>query len=58
MHELEGKFEKALSLRKFDVDDVEAGRAYIEAYVDFFKTVEGEHHAHKHDPGHAAHHPH
>jgi len=55
IHELEGKFEKALSLKAFDVDDVEAGRAYIEAYVDFFKTVEGEHHAHKHDHGHAAH---
>ena len=41
--------------KEFDVDDVEAGRAYIEAYVDFFKTVEGEHHAHKHDHGHAAH---
>jgi hypothetical protein len=55
LHELEGKFQKALSLKAFDVDDVEAGRAYIEAYVDFFKTVEGEHHAHKHDHGHAAH---
>lgn len=55
IHELEGKFKKALSLKEFAVDDVEAGRAYIEAYVDFFKTVEGEHHAHKHDHGHAAH---
>ena len=55
IHGLEGKFRKALSLKEFDVDDVEAGRAYIEAYVDFFKTVEGEHHAHKHDHGHAAH---
>ena len=55
IHGLEGKFKKALSLKGFDVDDVEAGRAYIEAYVDFFKTVEGEHHVHKHDHGHTAH---
>lgn len=42
MAELTERFEKALSLKKFDVNDVEAGREYIEAYVQFFKFAEGE----------------
>ncbi|HSP47462.1 MAG TPA: DUF6448 family protein [Clostridiaceae bacterium] len=48
--ELEKRFQKALSLREFDADDVERGRAYIEAYVSFFKFAEGE--EHEHDHGH------
>lgn len=56
MHELEKRFEKAMSLKSFDVNDVEAGRKYIEAYVSFFKFAEGEEHDHGH--GHAHHNTH
>ncbi|AHM57638.1 LysM domain protein (plasmid) [Peptoclostridium acidaminophilum DSM 3953] len=54
MHELKGRFEKVMSLKNFDVNDVEAGRKYIEAYVSFFKTAEGEEHEHgsRHSHGH------
>jgi hypothetical protein len=38
-HEL---FEKTMALRNFNVDDVAAGREYIEAYVQFFRYAEGE----------------
>ncbi len=31
-----------MSLKNFDVNNVEAGREYIEAYVQFFKFAEGE----------------
>ena len=60
MHELEEKFSKAMALKDFAVDDVEAGRAYIEAYVSFFKLAEGEsqehgHEHHHHEDGHTAH---
>ncbi len=40
--ELTKRFEKVMSLRNFDVNDVAAGREYIEAYVKFFKYAEGE----------------
>jgi len=40
--ELTELFEKALSLRGFDIMNIEAGRAYVEAYVKFFKFAEGE----------------
>lgn len=42
MPELTKRFNKVLSLKNFDVNDVEAGREYIEAYVQFFKFAEGE----------------
>lgn len=42
MPELTERFQKAMSLKNFDVNDVEAGREYIEAYVQFFKFAEGE----------------
>lgn len=48
--ELRELFAKVLSLKKFAVDDVRAGREYIEAYVRFFHFAEGE------AEGHAAHH--
>ncbi len=35
------QFEAAASRRKFDSDDVEAGRAYVEAYVPYVHYVEG-----------------
>jgi hypothetical protein len=47
MPELRERFEKAMALKSFDVNNVEAGREYIEAYVSFFKFAEGE-------EGHAA----
>lgn len=40
--ELKERFEKVMSFKKFDVNNVEAGREYIEAYVQFFKFAEGE----------------
>ncbi|MGB4439886.1 MAG: DUF6448 family protein, partial [Sedimentibacter sp.] len=58
MHELEERFEKAMVLKDFDVNDVEAGREYIEAYVSFFKFAEGEDHDHGHNHGNAHGHEH
>lgn len=40
--ELQERFENVMTLKDFDVNDVEAGREYIEAYVKFFKFAEGE----------------
>ena len=50
MPELTERFEKVMSLKNFDVNNVEAGREYIEAYVQFFKFAEGEE-AHNVGPG-------
>lgn len=46
--ELTKRFDKVISLKNFDVNNVEAGREYIEAYVQFFNFAEGE------EEGHAA----
>jgi hypothetical protein len=40
--ELTERFKKVISLKSFNVNNVEAGREYIEAYVQFFKFAEGE----------------
>lgn len=40
--ELKSLFDKVISLKNFDVNNVEAGREYIEAYVQFFHFAEGE----------------
>jgi len=40
--ELEKRFNKVMSLKAYDINNVKAGRAYIEAYVQFFKFAEGE----------------
>lgn len=40
--ELQERFEKVLATKDFDINDVEAGREYIEAYVQFFHFAEGE----------------
>ena len=40
--ELNKKFERVLALKDYDINDVKAGREYIEAYVKFFKFAEGE----------------
>lgn len=49
--ELQRHFQKVMSLKDFDVNRVEEGREYIEAYVQFFKFAEGEdehHESHEH----------
>lgn len=51
MPELAERFEKVMALKDFNVNDVEEGREYIEAYVKFFKFAEGEEEHH----GEAAH---
>lgn len=40
--ELQKRFDKVMSLKNFDVNNVQAGREYIEAYVQFFHFAEGE----------------
>lgn len=42
MPEIAERYEKVMSLMNYDVNDLEAGREYIEAYVSFFKFAEGE----------------
>ncbi|HET9020740.1 MAG TPA: DUF6448 family protein [Ornithinibacter sp.] len=51
--ELHRRFQAALALKDFDVDDLEAARRYIAAYVGFFTYAEGEEHEHEH-PGHSS----
>lgn len=46
--ELEKRFNKVMSLKNYDANNIKAGRAYIESYVQFFKFAEGE------EEGHAA----
>jgi hypothetical protein len=58
--ELEQRFNVALAKKGFDVDDLDAARDYVAAYVHFFKYAEGEdeHHHHGHEHGshdHAVH---
>ena len=50
--ELEVRFNKALSLKNFDVNNVAAGREFIEAYVHFFKYAENEDENHVHNESH------
>ncbi len=56
--ELTKRFEKVISLKNFEVNNVLAGREYIEAYVQFFKFAEGEkeeegqNHVHTQSVGH------
>lgn len=49
---LQHLFDRAMVRKGFDVDDLDAARAYIEAYVTFFKYAEGDdshgHHGHHH----------
>ncbi len=53
MPELKERFDRVMALRNFDVNDLEAGREYIEAYVQFFKFAEGE--EDEHHGAHAGH---
>lgn len=52
MPELKERFERVMALKNFDVNNVEAGREYIEAYVMFFKFAEGEEEHHGAVAGH------
>lgn len=52
--ELGERFRRALALKGFDDNDLVAARAYMDAYVSFFKYAEGHDHEHGH-AGHAAH---
>ena len=62
--ELEKRLEKALALKDYDINDVPAARAYVEAYVYFFHLAEhageehGHEHGHGHEPGHSHQHEH
>lgn len=58
--ELHHRFQAALTLKDFDVDDLDAARRYIAAYVSFFKYAEGEEHDHHEPAGHGSteHHSH
>ena len=47
--ELQERLAAVLARKGFDVNDVEAGRAYVNAYVTFFKLAEGEEHHHHHE---------
>jgi len=53
---LEEKFNRAIALKDYDINDVKAARAYVEAYVTFFKMAEGEDHEHHHSHGLEHHH--
>jgi hypothetical protein len=47
MPELQERFDKVLSLKDFEVNNVRAGREYIESYVSFFHFAEGEEEGHE-----------
>jgi Family of unknown function (DUF6448) len=47
--ELEERFDKVISLKNFDTNNIQAGRTYIEAYVQFFHFAEGDE---EHNPTH------
>lgn len=53
--ELEKRFAEALGKKGFDVDDLDAARDYVAAYVSYFKFAEGED-DHHHHGAHAHHH--
>ncbi|HLT81435.1 MAG TPA: DUF6448 family protein [Cyclobacteriaceae bacterium] len=40
--ELKRRFDRAMALKNYDVNDVRAGREYVDAYVQFFHFAEGE----------------
>jgi hypothetical protein len=46
---LRKRFDKVMLLKNFDVNNVETGREYIEAYVQFFKFAEGDAEGHDTD---------
>lgn len=57
-HVLKEKFDRAIALKDFDINDVKAAREYVNAYVTFFKMAEGEEHDHGQAHGHEQVHEH
>lgn len=55
MSELEARFSAVLGKIDFDVDDLDAAREYVAAYVKFYKYAEGED-EHHHHGGQSHHH--
>jgi hypothetical protein len=53
--ELKERFDKVMSLKQYDVNNLQAGRKYVEAYVQFFHFAEGEG---DHNPKHTEEHGH
>lgn len=52
--ELEKRFAAVMKVKDFPVDDVDAGRHYLHAYVRFFKLAEGhDHDDHHHHDAHS-----
>ena len=51
--ELQRRFDRAVALKDFDVDDLQAAREYVAAYVSFFKYAEGHDDDHHQDHAHA-----
>ncbi|HEX3073134.1 MAG TPA: DUF6448 family protein [Ignavibacteriales bacterium] len=50
---LHGRYMKALELKNYDPNDVQAGQAFVKAYVDYFHFAEGIYSAaHKSGDGH------
>ena len=49
LSELKKRFDRVMSLKNFDVNNVKAGREYVEAYVQFFHFAEGEEESHNHE---------
>ncbi|KAB7744469.1 hypothetical protein GA707_07555 [Nostocoides sp. F2B08] len=50
--ELERRFDQAVALKGFDVDNLAAAREYVAAYVSFFKFAEGHDQEHDHQHAH------
>lgn len=58
--ELKKRFDQVMALKNYDINNVQAGREYVEAYVHFFHFAEGEgehHPVHLEDGGHIGHIP-
>ncbi|OOM07506.1 DUF6448 family protein [Clostridium saccharobutylicum] len=55
MPELKERFEKVMSLKNFDVNNVEEGREYVEAYVGFIHFAAGEEEEGTHHASEASH---
>lgn len=51
--ELRKRFRRAMALKNYEVNDVKAGREFIEAYVQFFHFAEGSKEGGEHEAHHA-----
>lgn len=48
--ELNKRFKKVMQKKSFDVNDIKAGREYVDAYVQFFHFAEGDEKEKDHEP--------